>query len=171
MQLLVPKSEIAAYAARYKLERGEDEIVALRASVQAAGYLSKSQLSQVAWWKSPRSSPHIAKSSDEFIRDITNISLRSKHERTKIEVLTILDGVQWPTASVVLHLFHDEPYPILDSRALWSINTKVPKQYTFSLWNECVEFCRDLSNSCKVNMRTLDRALWQYSLENQKSVA
>ena len=59
-------------------------------------------------------------------------------------------------------------YPILDFRALWSVTLEVPKQYGFSFWWPYVEYCRrDLVSSSDVRMRILDRALWQYSKENQ----
>ncbi len=36
-------------------------------------------------------------------------------------VLRFLDGVEWPTASTILHFCGARPYPILDYRALWSL--------------------------------------------------
>jgi hypothetical protein len=36
--------------------------------------------------------------------------------RTK--VVTLLNGVRWPTASAILHFCHADPYPVLDVRAL-----------------------------------------------------
>ena len=35
-------------------------------------------------------------------------------ERLRIGVLLPLDGIDWPTASVLLHLAHRDRYPILD---------------------------------------------------------
>jgi hypothetical protein len=81
--------------------------------------------------------------------------------------LTLLDGVSWSTASVILHLFHRDPYPIHDFRALWSVSLAVPAQYSFGVWWPYVEFCRNLAASASADMRTLDKALWQYSKENQ----
>jgi len=78
------------------------------------------------------------------------------------EILGILNGVSWPTASVILHFFHADPYPIIDYRALWSISLEVPKQYTFDFWMRYVDFCRKLTESCSLDMRTRDRALWKY---------
>jgi hypothetical protein len=72
-------------------------------------------------------------------------------------------------ASVILHFFHENPYPILDYRAIWSVGAQVPKQYSFDTWWPYVEFCRKLARQNGVDMRTLDQALWQYSKENQKT--
>jgi hypothetical protein len=40
--------------------------------------------------------------------------------------------------------------------------------YEFSFWWEYTQFCRKLAAEAGVSMRTLDRALWQYSKENQE---
>jgi hypothetical protein len=37
----------------------------------------------------------------------------------------------------------------------------------FAFWWSYVNRCRDLADQARVDMRTLDRALWQYSRENQ----
>ena len=70
-------------------------------------------------------------------------------------------------ASVILHFFHPEPYPILDYRALWSLSIDEPSYYKYNFWWEYVRICRDLAEANAVDMRTLDKAMWQYSKENQ----
>ena len=60
---------------------------------------------------------------------------RSSHrEELRIGSLMVLGGVNWPTASVLLHFGHKDPYPILDFRALESFG--IPKQsfYNFEFW-------------------------------------
>jgi hypothetical protein len=44
-----------------------------------------------------------------------------RSERERIEALRSLHGVEWPTASVLLHLSYAERYPILDNRALLAL--------------------------------------------------
>ena len=56
---------------------------------------------------------------------------------------------------------------LLDFRAIWSVSLDVPGQYSFDCWQLYVEFCRGVARAADVDMRTLDRALWQYSKENQ----
>jgi hypothetical protein len=76
-----------------------------------------------------------------------------------------LKGVSWATGSVLLHFAHVEPYPILDIRALWSFGYDNSPHYTFQLWWDYVETCRRMAKQFQVTMRVLDRALWQYSRE------
>jgi hypothetical protein len=161
------KHEITSIARRYEYPISETDLMELKVTVVQRGHLTKDELASVAYWKAPRSSGHARKNSEDYVSEITRFAFETDCERARIESLTLLDGVSWPTASVILHLFHRDTYPILDFRALWSVSLAVPVQYSFGFWWPYVEFCRDLAASASVDMRTLDRALWQYSKENQ----
>jgi hypothetical protein len=139
----------------------------MRAHVSATGHLTKEQLKLVVEWKSPRSAGRVDRNEEAYVREISEFAFRTGSDRARIESLTLLDGVLWPTASVILHLFHSESFPILDFRALWSVSTEVPVQYTYTFWQEYTVFCRKLASQHRVSMRELDRALWQYSKEHQ----
>jgi len=137
-----------------------------RTDIRQSGFMTKEQLKVIADWKAPRSASHVEKNSADFVKEITAWSLSAKEERSKIEVLTLLNGILWPSASVILHFFHQDPYPILDWRALNSLgikNQKQTNQYSFSFWVMYVEFCREVAQHNSVDMRTLDKALWQFS--------
>ena len=174
MKLLFPKSDIQYLADRYdeywknqnNPSRVDKSIIKRIPKVQQQCYLSKCDLKTVVDWKSPRVRPHIIKNENDYIKDITSFSFSATNERAKIEVLTCLDGVSYRMASVILHFFHKDQYPILDFRALWSIGIR-KGNYSFSLWWNYVLFCRDAAKQNKIDMRTLDKALWQYSQENQ----
>ena len=166
-KLRFPAKLIQDVAARYRDSISDEEIIAFRPEVRERGYLLKTELAKVAYWKAPRSSGQVNRNSDEYVEEVTGLALRATTERARVEILRILNGVSWPTASVILHFFHEDPYPIIDYRALWSVSLEVPKQYTFDFWLRYVDFCRELAESNGLDMRTLDRALWQYSKENQ----
>ncbi len=159
--------ELVELARRYAYESDEIDLSELKGAISTRGCLTKNELRSVARWKSPRSSGRMEDNSEEYVREITGVALGSTIERTRIEVLTLLDGVQWPTASVILHFFHRDSYPIVDFRALWSISLDVPSSYKFDFWQMYVGFCRSLARSVNLDMRTLDQALWQYSKEHQ----
>lgn len=173
MNLRFPKSEICQWAEEYKKANPpkykieSTEFIAIKSKVQQRGHLDKEELYRVAHWKSPRTANYIYKNDDNYIKEITGWAFTATVERSRIEVLTLLTGIGWPIASAILHLFHTDPYPILDSRALWSVGEVQPSQYSFSFWWCYVRFCRDIACRNQVKMRTLDRALWQYSKLHQ----
>jgi hypothetical protein len=103
------------------------------------------------------------------VAEATQVALAAKNEELKIGALRILAGVEWPTASVILHLCDRRPYPILDVRALWSVGYKRPPVYNFDFWWKYVRFTRDLARRSRCSMREVDRALWQYSKEKQRN--
>jgi hypothetical protein len=160
---------IPRWAARYRDKR-EESVVSIHApAARDRGYLLYPEFMAITVWKTPRTRPRSAANSPELVREVTGIALGSRTDELKIRVLQVLDGVAWPTASVILHLCDCDRYPILDFRALWSLHTDVPAQYTFPFWWEYTLFMRSLHARTGHDMRTLDRALWQYSKENQKN--
>jgi len=167
MQLRFSEPEIARWAGEYSYSRNESDLLLLREAVQQQGHLTKDQLALLAQWKSPRSAGRVASNSEQYVQEITGFALHTQDERARIESLTLLDGVLWPTASVVLHLFHRDRYPILDYRAVWSVQATKPQYYTFPFWWQYVEFCRRVADRTRTDVRTLDRALWQFSKANQ----
>jgi hypothetical protein len=149
--------------------QGGDEIsddVVARA--RANGYLVKRDFLFLCEWKTPRTRARCATNSAGFIREVTAVALSTRDERLRIEVLTLLNGVNWPTASVILHFTAQGAYPILDVRALWSVGIDVPARYEFGLWWAYTKYCRRLARDARVTMRELDRALWHYSKVTQQ---
>ena len=170
MKLRFCESEILYWAKRYPnpVSKLENELTdkTLGNKVQQQKHLDRNLLKKVAQWKSQRRAALIDKNSESDVKIITGYALQSPSERIRWGVLSCLDGVRVPTASVVLHLFHKDPYPIIDVRALWSIGVEKYND-RFAFWQKYVSFCRELAKRNNVDMRTLDKALWQYSKENQ----
>jgi len=154
------------YVEKNSVQSAEDFIEqTIAPSARRNGMYSREEFLKLCHWKTPRSQPRCAKNADDFIHEVTRIALSAKNERVRIEALRLLDGVDWSTASVLLHFGHAEKYPILDFRALESLSINLPSQYSFEFWWRYVEICRSLADKAGVSMRTLDRALWQYSFE------
>jgi hypothetical protein len=166
--------QVGELAARYTVKQTPrereteaqiEEVIAL--SVRKKAFYTRTEFLTVCEWKTPRSRSRCASNDQRFIIEATSLALKAESERLRVEILTLLCGVSWPTASVLLHFGHSERYPILDFRALWSLSIEEPKSdYAFPFWWDYVEICRDLALQCGVSMRVLDRALWQYSADN-----
>lgn len=167
LSLQFKPDQIQELASRYDYRVSESDLLNLKKTIFSRGYLTKQELKTVAYWKAPRSSANAAKNPEGYVEEVSGFALETPSERARIESLTILDGVRWPTASVILHFFHRDPYPIMDFRTLWSVSLDVPAKYTFGFWWAYVDFCRGVAERSGVDMRTLDKALWQYSKENQ----
>jgi thermostable 8-oxoguanine DNA glycosylase len=167
------KALLAAYE-RDLIKRGKSEeearVVQIGCRAREAGYFAFNDFLRACKWKSPRNQPRYSKNSPELVAEITRIALACPSETLRPEVLQRLHGVGFPVASFLLHIAHSSPYPILDKRALWSWGFDKPPTYNFQFWWDYVQQCRKLAQSLKVDMRTLDRALWQYSKEHQKSL-
>ncbi len=159
-----PKSEVLHWAKHYSYPDDDTEVREIGKRSRLAGFYTRGDFLRVCEWKTRgRPRRHYERNSEEDVRRQTAIALTSAHdEETRIRSLTALHGVSWPTASVFLHLAHNEPYPILDFRALWSLHCE-RSHYTFDFWWDYVQACRALAADCGVSIRDLDRALWEYS--------
>jgi hypothetical protein len=157
-------SEIRTWANLYPVEDDKRVEKTIAPLVRKRHYFEKEEFVELCRWKTHRSRRLVQSNTEDFIKEVTHTALTTRSERLRIEVLTLLNGVSWPTASVLLHFGYDNLYPILDFRALWSLGVDATKvNYNFDFWWEYTQFCRNLSTAVGVSMRVLDRALWQYS--------
>ena len=174
-QLRFDSSDVRFYADRYSFRQPDSVAEGAGSGALEVGYYTRRDFLTICRWKSPRTERLWSDESNslDHVREVTGIALSTGDERLRIEVLTLLRGVKWPTASVLLH-FATEPerpdrgYPILDFRALWSVGIdKPPSVYMFEFWRSYTAYTRRLADMVGVTMRELDRALWQFSKENQ----
>lgn len=98
MKLKFDETQIEKIAFRYEYLREESDLMGLRARILRNGCLNKEQLLMVAKWKAPRSAGHVENNTNEYVEDVTSFAFSTQNERSRIEALTILDGVAWPTA-------------------------------------------------------------------------
>lgn len=104
-----------------------------------------------------------------MIRTISRAAFATSDESLKIDLLRLFVGVEWPTASTLLHVCDERPYPILDYRALWSLGHAKAPHYTMEFWLAYLAYTRGLATRLKHDIRTVDRALWRYSKVRQRS--
>lgn len=161
------EERIPYWAHRYPSESDSEIENRIVPPARRRGYLKRDEFLEICHWKSPRSRPRCEQNRESFIEEVTRISLSASDEELKVRVLLLLSGVSWPTASVILHLCDHGQYPILDYRALWSLGFEKPPAYDYNFWAGYCEFVRGIAKRSGHDMRTIDRALWQYSKEKQ----
>jgi hypothetical protein len=162
MRLQFPAGEIAALASRFP--GGDDGPgLAIGAAARARGHYTRAELVEVCGWKTARSRPKVASNSEPAVVDATGRALATTEEATRMTALLELAGVGVPTASVLLHFAFPADYPILDVRALESLGERSRTHYPVSFWLAYLATCRELGRRHGVDLRTLDKALWQHS--------
>jgi hypothetical protein len=159
-------ASITEWAQRYGTDDDDREAFRVGSAAKMKGALSRDDLLAIVRWKSPRPVKRCALNTDSYVRAVTASALATTESRFKIEALCLLDGVAWPTASVILHFCDAERWPIIDFRAFESLGVRGPVTHDFSMWQAYVQFARTTAERARVNMRALDRALWAYSKVN-----
>jgi hypothetical protein len=169
-QLQFPPGDIEALAARFP-EIVDDGFLATGAAVRARSYYTREEFIEVCAWKTVRSRPKVARNSEASVVAATGRALATDDEPARMTALLELEGVGVPTASTLLYSVFPERYPILDVRALESLGVKPRSQYPLAFWLGYLEACRVLAATHGVSLRTLDKALWQFSKERALSRA
>ena len=168
-RLRFPETDVVHWAARFRDDGSDDHLLRdIRPFVLANGHLTRPQFLKVCEWKSVRTRPSCRRNRAGKIETLTRAAFATSDEALKISLLRLLDGVEWPTASTILHFCDVRPYPILDYRAIWSLGLRKPPSYSMEVWLAYLAFTRDLSARLDLPIRTLDKALWQYSKERQQ---
>ena len=164
-ELQFPIERVRDYAARYSYE-DDAEVIAIGQAARERGYYTRDEFVAVCRWKTPRSAPLVALNSAESIEAETRVALSdSSRERERMGALRSLQGVDWATASVFLHLAYPERYPILDQRALQALGVRPPAAYSFRFWDAYRDASVSLAEEAGVDGRSFDQGLWQWSKE------
>ena len=121
------------------------------------------------WKTGGRGESRLEKNSDQDIADALKLAtMDAKTNRAAMAVLMGLNGVLAPVASAILTAIKPERYTIIDFRALEALNIKQP-YLTIDFYLDYLDECRRLASEYEVSLRTLDRALWQWSKKREFS--
>jgi hypothetical protein len=155
------------FASRYEYAK-DDEVIAIGRAARKRGYYVLDEFVKVCRWKTPRSSSYVARNRQDEVETATRVALSEESsEKRRMKALRSLHGVEWSTASVLLHLAYPERYPgILDQRTLQALGVSRPPGYSCAFWEAYREACVELARNASVDGRTFDRALWQWSKEH-----
>jgi hypothetical protein len=159
-------SKIAELASRY---RGYDDEIVFEAGRRiTAGNFGVAELRTIFEWKTRgRGRSRLERNAPEEIQDALRLALSARTERSAISVLRGLAGVDVPVASAIMTAIDPGRYTILDFRALFSLG--VERSFnSVGFYLAYLAACRRIAAAAGVELRTLDRALWQYSKENQE---
>jgi hypothetical protein len=162
-------ADVPKWSAAYSYDGSDARFLeVVRPAVRKRGYLTVPEFRDICYWKTPRTQSRCRRNTPDEIRVLTQAALATDDEALKMDLLRLLHGVEWPTASTLLHFCDKRPYPILDYRALWSLGYSRPPHYTMPFWLSYVDYVRNLARRTGRPIRIVDRALWQYSRARQR---
>ena len=138
------------------------------------GHLTRGELLLVARWKSPRALPMVRSNSQARVQRLTRAALSAVSEGERLESLTSLRGVSFPTASAALTLIDPERYGVIDIR-VWrllhglGVVDQNPRgaQFTLAQWERFLSVIRGLAARHGVTARAVERTLFAMHVESQ----
>jgi hypothetical protein len=153
--------DIARYAGQYAYAEDTNALDA-GARIQR-GECTRSNLETIFEWKTKgRGRSRVARNSDGEIADALRLAVSAKTNRAAMAVLIGLHGVDVPVASAILTAIDPKRYTVIDFRALNALGTNT-KDRSIDYYLQYLDYCRSLATKYSVDLRTLDRALWQWS--------
>ena len=175
-QLQPPETELQQLADEYWQKAGEKEHELEKAAFEAGeairnGDFSLTNLEAIVRWKSERVVHYLIGNSNEKIKRALSIAASPETSTdAAVKALLELHGVDLPVASAILAAIFPERYTVLDFRALEALGHA---RHDVRFYEEYLAFCNRLAESNIVKpqsdlpaptpLRTLDRALWEWS--------
>jgi hypothetical protein len=107
---------------------------------------------------------------DVELEEAMRLAATARTGRAAVAVLMGLPGVKSRVASAILAMIRPDRYTVLDVRALDALD--VPNEHddgSVNFYLSYLEECQKLASRYKVDLRTFDRALFQWSAEQAKS--
>ena len=168
-KLAFNEGEIRHWAARNRDEKYKKALAAGKRL--SGGRYNRRDFDDIIEWKAPGRIRHLIKqNTDGEIADALELAVAAKKERSSVAVLTGLSGVSVPVASALLAMLRPSRATIIDYRALRSVGcSRASTSVNIPLYLQYVRFCRKVARAAGVDLRTLDRALWQYDKERHPS--
>jgi hypothetical protein len=157
--------DVSALAGRFSYPKDDRQCLTAGSRARERGHYNLDELLLVCEWKTGRSKSLVARNSEEDVEFVTGEAFTVADEETRMSTLRWLWGVDVPTASALLFFAFPNDYPIIDVRALESLGQKKPRYYSSKFWVEYLDACRRLAKELDLPIRTLDKALWQASVE------
>ncbi len=175
-QLQPSEAELQQLADQYWQKSGEKEHELEAAAFEAGeairnGDYSLANLEAIVRWKSERAVHYLIGNSNEEIRRALSIAA-SPESTTESAVKALLDlhGIDITLASAIMAAIFPDRYTVLDYRSLEALGHS---RHDVHFYEEYLAFCKRLAESNIVKpqddlpgatpLRTLDRALWEWS--------
>src|SRR4051795_3694420 len=103
-RLRFPIDQISDWAARFQDDGSDARFLAeVGPAVRSRGYLTAREFLDLCYWKTPRSQSRCRRNAARDIRTISQAALATTDDALKMDLLRLLEGVDWPTASTILH--------------------------------------------------------------------
>ena len=175
-QLQPSEEELQELAEQYWQKAGEKQHELEKAAFEAGeairnGDYTLANLEAIVRWKSERAVQYLIGNSNEKIRRVLSVAASSESStETAVKALLELHGVDMTIASAVLAAIFPDRYTVLDFRSLEALGHA---RHDVHFYEEYLAFCKRLAESNIVKpqdslpgpppLRTLDRALWEWS--------
>lgn len=160
----IDKAFVETWASKYPVAAERELFERVGPSVAERGHYVRDDFVAVGRWKAARATSRMQRNSKADIEDVTRLAFCA-HDRFKHLVLALLDGVGVPMASALLTVWAPDRFTVIDFRALETLGAFGELDERRPPYPEYLGLCRGIASRTGSDLRSLDRALWQWSKE------
>jgi hypothetical protein len=152
----------------------EKHLEAVMPEVRQKGYLDREVFLRLARWKSPRPRRFYESNTSAKVRASTGQAFQASSVAKAAGTLSLppqkLAGVALRTATAILHWMRPNEFPILDVRIVRALGEPQPSSWeNVDFYASIAEKCRAHSRRLRIDLRTLDRAMWAWDKQYSPS--
>ncbi|KAA6465295.1 hypothetical protein DYQ86_04965 [Acidobacteria bacterium AB60] len=164
--LMFPLHDVEKWAKEYPYDNDDRKVFDAGKNI-LAGDFSRANLEAIVHWKSNRRIALLRDNSDSEIEDALRLALSAKEPRSALAVLKGLRGVELPVATAIMTAIHPDQYTVADWRAMQALGQPDADYYRIDFYvHQYLPACKRLAAEAGVPLRTLDKALWTWSLKH-----
>jgi thermostable 8-oxoguanine DNA glycosylase len=176
------KQELLNWFNRYNGEEGEYDLSiesGIGNKLRTTKELTKEDLVEIIKWKFRGKLlgrrkimlNHISSVSDSDIKKLSNLALNEKDDKRKIEIIRKIKGVGISLASCIFTFYDPKNYCIYDIHIWRELFGQEPKDMFTKADNylTLLKEIRRIANENSMNVRDVEKALFQKNLVNSKS--
>lgn len=162
--------EAVSLARQYPVDEDREPLLA-GAAIRDRGDFTRDNLAKIFKWKTrDRGKSRLLRNQDAEIEEALRLATGAIHPRTAISVLRGLDGVEVPVASAVMTMIYPNRYTVIDFRALETLGVEQSFP-TVTYYLAYLHRCQIIAKDWCLSLRELDRALWQWSVNNDSGLS
>lgn len=132
------------------------------------GHYTRTDLTAVARWKTRRSQSRVARNDEADVRDVSRLAFLAP-EHFQHRVLTLLHGIQVPTATALLAIWAPTVHTVMDVRSCGALTAFGEMDDADPSYPAYLALCRALAQRTGSDLRSLDRALWRWDKDGRPS--
>lgn len=171
----IKKIDFEKYLKKYDQTTGlyPEELMEIGDKYHNKGYLTKTELYQLAHLNSTRSSYHVKRNPEGRIKKVTKAAFKIEDDFCRLALYTSLMGIGIPTASAILTSLNSKRHCVIDTRVwatLYNLNyfEKEKEYFKADDYLKIIKIVREMASESDFSTAEIAYALFAYDVVHRE---